>query len=420
MWIGAAVAGVGSMLTVTASGLQVYDITRSTFAVGLVGGIALVPMIVAGLWGGMLADATDRKLLLAISALLAWLSTLGLVALSAVDATLRSGGERVEVWPFYLLTTLTAVSATVQNATRQAIVPRLLPAELVSRAAALSGIAIGFQVTIGPALAGVLVATVGFAWTFAVDAALFLVGFAGILNLPRMPPLAAAARPGLESLREGIRFLRGAPNIRMSFLVDLVAMTFGRPIALLPAVGATVVGGGAITVGVLTAAAAVGTFLTSLLSGPVAHVHRHGVAIGRAIAVYGGFVMLFGAVILVKLVGGFPAVGEPFARVDGVALGVAALAMVGMGASDEVSAIFRSTMLLTAAPDDMRGRLQGVFTVVVTGGPRVGDLWVALTASAVALWFPALVGGLLIVALIGLLLRLTPSFRAYDARTPVR
>ena len=116
--------------------------------------------------------------------------------------------------------------------------------------------------------------------------------------------------------------------------------------------------------------------------------------------------------------GWFGAVGEDITRVNPVALVLAAVALAGTGASDEVSAIFRGTMLLTASPDNMRGRLQGVFTVVVTGGPRIGDLYMGILATVVALWFPPVLGGLLIIALIALLLRLQPSFRAYDARTP--
>lgn len=418
LWIGGTIAGVGGMLTTVAVGLQIYDITESTFAVGLVGGISLVPMIVAGLWGGMLADAFDRRRVLIVSSLVGWLTTLALVALSAADAVLAAGGDRVAVWPFYLITTVNAIAATIQGATRFSVYPRILPADMVSRAAALGGIGFGFMLTVGPALAGVLVASVGFAWTFAVDAVLFAAGFLGIVSLPKLPPLMAAARPGLQSLRDGLTFLRHAPNIRMSFLVDIVAMSFGRPGVIFPAVGALVIGGGPVTVGILTAAGAVGTFLASLFSGPVSHVHRYGIAIGRAITVYGGFVALFGLVVAAMQTGWFGPVGEEFGEVNPVALGLAALAMAGTGASDEVSAIFRSTMLLTAAPDEMRGRLQGVFTVVVTGGPRIGDLYTGIFASAVALWCPPVFGGLIIIALIAVLLRVQPSFRRYDARDP--
>lgn len=414
LWIGNAVSGIGAQLTNVAVGLQIYEVTHDTFAVALVGGISLLPMIVAGLWGGMLADAFDRRLVLMVASLVGWGSTLAIIVLALGEQGAHQHGA---VWLFYLFTTLNAVAATISMAARSAITPRILPAEMVSRASALNGIAYGVQLTLGPAIAGVLVALVGFPLTFATDAVLFTVGFLGIVGLPKLPPLTAAARPGLESLRDGVRFLRSAPNIRMSFVVDIVAMSLGRPYVLLPAIGAGVIGGGSITVGVLTAAAAVGTFMTSLFSGPVSHVHRYGIAIGRAIMVFGGCVALFGVVLAAMSTGWFGRVGPGLGQLNWVALVLAAFALAGTGASDEVSAIFRSTMLLTAAPDEMRGRLQGIFTVVVAGGPRIGDL-VAGSLAAVAIWFPPVAGGLAIVLVIALLVRLQPTFRTYDARAP--
>lgn len=418
LWFGGAISGIGSWLTLVAVGLQIYDITESTFAVSLVGGIGLIPMIVAGLWGGMIADAFDRKKVLIVSALIGWSSTIGLALIAWFDTTL----SHPPVWPLYLLATLGSVASTVQMATRASVTPRLIPGELVPAASALNGIAFGVQMTLGPALAGVLVASVGFGWTYLVDVVLFSTMFLGIITLPKMAPSEGVERPGWKSLKQGIDFLRNAPNIRMSFIVDIVAMTFGRPHVLFPALGALVFGGGAITVGVLTAAMAVGTFLASLFSGPVGHVHRHGLAVGRAITVYGGFVLLLGLSVLGMQVGLandlVAPIGEDFGQANFVALGIAAFAMLGMGASDEISAIFRGTMLLMAAPDGMRGRLQGIFTVVVTGGPRIGDLYIGVFATAVALWFPPVLGGILIIALIAVLVRVQKSFREYDARTP--
>jgi len=418
LWFGGAISGIGAQLTIVAVGLQIYDITRDTFAVALVGGIGLVPMIVAGLWGGMLADAFDRKLVLLASALVGWGSTIGLVLIAWLDTTLTDP----PVWPLYVFATLGSVAATVQMTTRSSVTPRLIPGELVPAASALNGIAFGIQLTLGPALAGVLVATVGFGWTYLVDVVLFTTMFLGIVTLPRLSAAEGVERPGWKSLKQGAAFLRTAPNIRMSFLVDIVAMTFGRPHVLFPALGALVFGGGPVTVGILTAAMAVGTFLASLFSGPVGHVRRHGLAVGRAITVYGGFVLLLGLTVLgmqsALAVGWVAPVGADISEANFVALAIAAFAMLGMGASDEISAIFRGTMLLMAAPDGMRGRLQGIFTVVVAGGPRIGDLYIGVLASAVALWFPPVLGGILIIGLIALLLRLQPSFRTYDARHP--
>jgi MFS family permease len=462
LWIGSVISGIGAQMTVVAVGLQIYEMTRSTLAVSLVGGIALIPMIVAGLWGGMIADAFDRRRVLISSSVIAWASIFGLIALSAAEASaMANGAASVPLWPIYVLTTISTMAATISQATRSSVIPRILPADQVSRAAALNGIANGLQYTLGPALAAALVVTIGLPLTFAVDAALLTVGFLGILTLPRLGPLTATTRPGLESLREGMRYLRSAPVVRVSFVVDIIAMTFGRPVVLFPALGATVIGGGVVTVAILTAAAAVGAFLTSLFSGPVQRVHQHGLAVTRAIAVFGLFTMLFGALIAATALGWFGAGGAGgtggaggaggssgdsgdgsagggvFGGVFGaggvdegvlaaglenaipVALVLATLLMVGAGASDEVSSIFRSAILLTATPDDMRGRLQGVFTVVVTGGPRIGDLYAGILTTLVALWFPPLFGGLVIIVWVTTLVRMRPAFRNYDARVPV-
>ncbi|MFK4728511.1 MFS transporter [Agromyces mediolanus] len=419
LWIGGTIAGVGAQLTVLAVGLQLYELTSSTLAVGLVGGIALLPMLVAGLWGGVLADALDRRRVLIVSASTTWAATAALVAVSAFSAAEHAEGRTVDIGPFYVLTTLISVCATVTGATRTAVTPRLLAPALVSRAAALSGIGIGVQLTLGPALGGLLVAAVGYPLTFAVDLVLFSAGFLGILTLPAVPPSPAngpARRTGFAALADGFRFLRQAPNIRAGFLIDLAAMTFGRPYALFPAVGAVVIGGGAATAGALTAAFAVGTFLTSLLSGRVMHVRRYGLAIGRSVMVYGACVAGFGGVIATTAFTG----ADPgaTAAVNVPALLIAAVLLAGAGASDEVSAIFRSTMLMTAVPDELQGRMQGVFQVVVTGGPRLGDLWVGILATAVVLWFPPLLGGLLVIAAAAAILRVQRGFREYDARHP--
>lgn len=416
LWAGGAIAGVGAQLTVVAVGLQVYDITRSTFAVALVGGIGLLPMVIAGLWGGTIIDAFDRRTVLIVSAILGWAATGGLALIAWWDTGQPEGS--VPVWPLYVLATLIAVASTIQFAARQAVIPRLLPGSLVPAASALAGVAFGFQLTIGPALAGVLVAVSGFAWTYLVDVVLFTFGFLGIVSLPSVAPDELSQRPGWRSLREGLSFLRRAPNIRTSFLVDIIAMTFGRPHVIFPAVGALVFGGGPITVGILVAAGAVGTFLAGLFSGPVGHVRLQGRAVVYAIIVYGGFVFAFGLVVAVMQTGWFPPVSEDFADANLVAIALGAVAMAGTGASDEVSAIFRNTMMLMATPDHIRGRLQGIFTVVVTGGPRIGDLYVGTLAVAVALWFPPVLGGLLIVALLLVVYRVVPSFRAYDAQSP--
>jgi MFS family permease len=411
LWVGNAISGIGGQMTLVAVGLHIYAITGSTFAVSLVGALGLGPMIIAGLYGGMLADAFDRRLVALISAVAAWASTIGL-------ASLAWGGVE-QVWPFYVLTTVNAVAATMVNTVRAAIVPRIVEPRLLPAASALTGISTGTMITVGPALAGVLVASVGFAWTYTIDVVLFLTAFAGILSLPPIAPEGERRRPGLESLRDGFAFLRTAPNIRMSFFVDIVAMTFGNPRVLFPAAGALVLGGGPVTVGVLTAASAVGTLVSGLFSGQAGQVRMHGVAITRSIQVYGLCIAGFGAVLAVTmLLGADGAVSAATGDVHLGALIAAAVFLAGSGASDNISGIYRTTMLQTAVPDHMRGRLQGIFTVVVTGGPRVGDLYIGLLASAAALWVAPLLGGILVIALVSLLVRRSPGFRRYDALAP--
>lgn len=408
LWIGTSISGIGAQLTIVAVGLHVYDITASTFAVALVGGLSLVPMIVFGLYAGMLNDAFDRRTILIVTSILGWLSTLVLAILAWIGID--------TVWPLYLLAVISAITAAASGSTRSAILPRLLPPTLLPAAAALNGISFGAMLTIGPALAGVLVASVGFGWTYLVDVVLFAAGFLGVITLPHIKPQGDVAKPGWESIRTGIAFLRRAPNIRMSFIVDIIAMTFGRPIVLLPAVGALVIGGGPVTVGILVAAAAVGTFLSSLFSGRLGGVRRHGVAIGWSIIVYGAFVAAFGVVLGALATGWFGSYDEEHVNLP--ALVIAAVMMAGTGASDNVSSIFRMTMLQVAAPDGMRGRLQGIFTVVVTGGPRIGDLYMGGLAALTTLWFPPILGGLLIMGLLALVLRADRGFREYDALSP--
>ncbi|WP_258062377.1 MULTISPECIES: MFS transporter [unclassified Rathayibacter] len=405
LWAGNVISGIGGQMTIVAVGLHIYELTGSTLAVALVGVVALVPTVIAGLYGGMLADAFDRRLVLLLAAVVAWGSTAGIAALAWLGAETPLS--------LYALTAVNAVATTVIVTTRMTLAPRLLRTELVPAAAALGGIASGVEVTVGPALAGVLVASSGFAITYTIDVVLFLAAFLGIAGLPALVPEGERQRPGLESLRYGLGFLKGAPNIRMSFLVDIVAMTFGQPRVVFPAAAAVLLGGGAVTVGALTAAFAIGALISGVFSGRLTGVRRQGLAIGRSIQVYGAFVVAFGAVLL-----GAALVQHDASAPNAGLIALAAVALAGAGASDNVSSIFRQTMLQTAVPDNMRGRLQGVFIVVVTGGPRVGDLYTGLLASLALLWLPPLAGGLAIIAILAAVLRLRPGFRAYDALHP--
>ncbi|MDF2666366.1 MAG: permease of the major facilitator superfamily [Microbacterium sp.] len=410
LWIGSTLAGLGGQLTVVAVMLHVFELTQSTFAVSMIAVAGLLPMVLAGLYGGMLADAFDRRTVALLAAVVTFVST-------ALLAALAWTGLETVGWLFVLSVVNSAANSIVM-ATKSAITPRLIARELLPAAAALQGVTVGIMVMAGPALAGVLVAVAGYAWTYSLDVLLMTSLFLGLWSLPRLRPEGEVVRPGLESLRDGARFLRRAPNIRLQYLLDITAMTFGQPVTLFPAIGAVLLGGGAITTGVLTAAVAAGAFLSSLFSGPIGRVRRQGLGIERAIQVYGVSIGLFGLILVAGSLGWLrpDLVDETHAAVALIVLAAVALAI--SGAADNVSAIYRSTMMQAAVPDAMRGRLQGIFIVVVAGGPRVGALYAGTLATLTALWVPPLFGGILILAIVGTLVRFSPRFRAYDALDP--
>jgi MFS family permease len=409
MWIGGAITGIGSSMTIVAIGLHIYELTNSTLAVSLVAAFALVPMIIAGLYGGALADSFDRRIVALVAAIVAWSSTAAIAVIAWLDVQ--------QVWPLYLLITVNTVAATLVHVARQAIIPRLLPTALLPAASALNGLAGGIMSTVGPALAGLLVAYVGFGWTYTIDVVLFLAAFLGLYTLPSTLPEGERNRPGIRTMLDGIGFLRTAPNIRGSFVIDLFAMVFGNVRALFPAVGALLIGGGAITVGILSAAGAVGALSLSLFSGRVGSVRAQGRAMVVGVGAYGTSILLFGVVLLVTTV--LPhSPGLDIADANVPALILAAVLLAAAGAADNWSMIFRHTMLQAAVPDRMRGRLQGIFTVVVTGGPRIGDLYVGVLSLTALLWMPPLLGGVVIVVAAAVILRVTRSLREYDSLNP--
>ena len=405
-WTSGVAAGVGTQLSAVAIGIQVYDISGSTAAVALVGGFALGPMIVMGIFGGAIVDAFDRRRVLIIASSVSFVAPVGIAALAWSDVTV--------LWPYYAFTTLASTVGAVVGAARFAIHPRLVPFRLLPAVAALSGLSAGLQSAVGPALAGVLVATLGYAWTYTIDVGLFLVGFWGIVSLPPIIP-AKASRVGIAALRDGFAFLRTASNLRVAIAMQIAAISFGRVYVLLPAVGALLIGGGAVTVGIIAASAAVGVVVSGLASGWVGSVRHHGRGIALSTAGTALSIGSFGAIALGLEIAGVEADGD---RAHVPALVALCVVLMMAGASENISGIFRTTMMQQATPDEMRGRLQGLYTLVLTAGPRMGDVFAGFVAAAGALWFPPLLGAVLIVAVVAALYRTRPGFRAYDALEP--
>jgi len=389
LFFGNTVAQLGQQMSTVAVAIQVYALTHSSFYVGLVGIFALVPLVVLGLYGGAIADAVDRRTLALVASAGLWAVSIAL----AVQAFAGNGS----VWFLYGCVAVQSGFYAINNPARSAMVPRLLDKELLPAAAALNMASFNLGFTFGPMLGALAIKWQGFGAAYAIDVVTFSAAYYALVRMPKMPPLENSPRAGLRSVADGLRFLKRSPNLRMTFILDLCAMVLAQPRALFPALAFKVYGGGAGVVGLLQSAPAAGAVVAFLFSGWVSRVRRQGFAIVVAVLVYGAAV---GGVGLT----------------DVLWLGVAFLALSGM--ADMVSAAYRSTILQVAAPDQLRGRLQGVFIVVVAGGPRAGDFLAGSVASSVGERVALVVGGLACIAGGLVATALSRRFLDYDALHP--
>ncbi|GAA2538134.1 MFS transporter [Streptomyces intermedius] len=389
LWIGNTISWVGQGMTALAISLQVYDLTHSSFSVGLVGLFSLVPLVVFGLYGGAIADTVDRRLLGLASSTGSWLL--------AVALAVAAFAGFHQVWFLYAVVALQAVCAALNSPARTSMIPRLLPAEQLPAANALNSMTTTFGTMTGPVLGGALVGLWGYQAAYLIDAVAFTAALYAMWRLPAMRPEREEGSRGRASVLDGLRFLATRPNIRMTFFTDLCAMVLAHPRALFPAVAVVWYGGDAKTAGLLVAAPAVGALLGSVFSGWLGSVHRHGVAILLAVGGWGLAVAVFGLT-------------------RNLWLGLLFLALAG--AADAISMVFRSTMLQAATPDAMRGRLQGVFIVVVAGGPRLGDFLAGSVGDLVSPTAAVTGGGLLCVLAVTALGLRWRNFARYDARDP--
>jgi MFS family permease len=391
MWLGNGVSYFGFQFTAVAVPVQMFDLTSSSAWVGLLGVAALVPLLIFGLWGGAAADALDRRRLLLASSTLTWLSTVALLG----QAVLGAGSP-------VLLLGLTAVQSAgfaVSSPARQAIVPRLVPPHLVPAANTLGYTTMTAGGVFGPLAAGLIFATwstrTGVTVAYAVDAALFAVSLWAAWRLPPLPPIGPdeTARPsaGLRGIVAGLHFLATQPVLLLSFGIDIIAMVLAMPRALFPEIAVERFGGGA-AVGWLFSAIAIGSVLGGLTSGWIGRIRRQGVALIAAVVGWGLAVGLAGLAHRLWLMVLLLAVG---------------------GAADLVSAVYRQSILQTYAPDRLRGRLQGVFTVVVAGGPRLGDLRAGATAELTGPTASWAGGGFLAAGIAVLLAVAFPALRRY-------
>lgn len=393
LWLSTIVTAVGSQLTAVAVPKQIYDMTGSSAYVGLSGLVALVPLVIFSLWGGAIADAMDRRTLMLAS-------NVG-IALTSVMLWLQAAAGLASVWVVFGLLALQQACFGLNRPARSASIPRIVPGYLLPAANALNSTVGQLGMIMGPMLAGALIPVLGLSTLYLIDSFALCVTLWAVWKLPSLPPGdGAPRRAGIRNVIEGFGYLAKQKILLVSFLADIIAMVFGMPRALFPQMAQQTFGdaaGAGFALGVLFAAIPAGALTCGLLSGTFSRVRRHGVMVIAAVCTWGGAMIGFGLSNSLWLACVFLAIG---------------------GAADLVSMVFRSSILLEAATDEMRGRMQGVFTVVVAGGPRLADLGHGVAGAAVGTSAAVAGGGVLVVVVMLVAVVALPVFWRYRAPAP--
>lgn len=391
LWVGQVLSLLGTQMRQVAVPVQVFRLTHSNLAVGLTGLVEVVPLIVFSIGSGAVIDRFDRR------KVMGW-AQLGLMAASGALAAVTLAGSASLAW-IYLLTAASAAFASIDRPTRSAILPHLVEPNQISAAMALRQVL--FQVTqiVGPLLAAAMLTFSGIGYIYIVDAATFVTSLASLYWVPSVP-LVPTEQTGWEQVKEGLSYSFRTPVILAIFLTDLQAMIFGMPRAVFPALAERTFHDES-RVGFLYAAPAVGAMLAALSTGWVERINRQGLAVIVAVLVWGGAIVLAGL------------------STFSFALTLVFLAIAG--GADVVSAVFRGTMLIENSPDLLRGRTSSVNLMVVTGGPRLGDVEAGLVGSAIGAAGSIVAGGAAcVVATLAIAARFR-VFRGYErASAPYR
>jgi MFS family permease len=384
---GSFVSSLGAQATLVALPFQLYQLTGSALLVGLLGAAEVIPLITLSLLGGAIADRMDRRRLLL-------LTQIGLVLSSGALALLPTLGSP-PLAALYVLGGLLAGANALQNVALSALLPSLIDRPRLPRVLAVSYGLSALAMVMGPGLGGLLIAAAGVQAAYIVDAISCLAVVVTVLLIAPQPPVVTGEHPKvLASIAEGLRYVRGNRALVGSFAIDLVAMTFGMPRALFAVLAVSVYHAGAAGTGALYAAVPAGATVAALLTGWINHARRLGMIVIWAVAVWGAAVALAG---LMRSL--WPA--------------VALLAVAG--AADSISAVCRSTINQTVTPDHMRGRMSAAFSLVVTGGPRLGDIESGSVAGAAGVRVSVVSGGLLCMLGVVAIALAYPALRAYDA-----
>ena len=385
LFAGRLVSFFGNMISSVAFPFQAYQLTHSVFIVGLLELVGFGSVLAFAFIGGALADAMDRKLMVLVSEAVLTLFSVVLVVNAAVP--------RPQVWVLFVVIAGWGGLDALQRPSLDAMLPRLVDRSELTAAAALGSLRGTLGQIAGPALGGVLIAAFGLPVTYTVDIATYLFGLVCLYLMRAVPPPADAERPSVRRVMEGLRYARSRPELIGTYAVDIIAMFFGMPIALFPAIAAGLGGPGVL--GVMYAAPAVGAFIFSATSGWTSRVHRHGMGVILAAVIWGLAIIAFG------LVPGL----------------VAALVFLAVaGAADMMSGVFRMTIWNQTIPDSLRGRLASIEMLSYMSGPSLGNFEAGVVASVFSVRVSIVSGGVLCVIGCVAAAALLPAFRAYDAR----
>jgi len=378
---------LGGMVSYVAVPWQLYRLTGSNLAVGALGVVELVPLVIFGLWGGALADHADRRRVLVWTGVAQALLTAVLVANSLLPTA--------QVWVLYAVGALLSAAGSLQRPSREALVPRTVRHEELPAAVSLNSLGMQVGLLGGPALGGILVESVGAAPAYAIDVTGLVVATALFARLRAYPPLGEGTPPSLRSIGDGARYAVSRPDLLGTYVVDIVAMLLAMPTVLFPALAADVLQAPTV-LGLLYSAGTVGSLLVSATSGWTGRVHRHGRAVLLAAATWGAAVAVAGV---------------------STSIPVVLLCFVVAGAADMISGIFRSVIWHQTIPDHMRGRLAGIEMLSYSIGPLGGQVRSGLVADRWSVRASITSGGVLCVVGVALTAAWLRDFRRYDART---
>ena len=385
MWVGQFISQVGSQMFTVGIGWQVYQITRDPLALGALGLARIVPLVFLALGAGVLADALDRRrlmiitqtLLLAMSALLAIWSTIGLTL----------------VWPIYLVVALASAARTFDTPARQAIIPALVPREHLPNALSLGVLNWQAATIIGPTLAGIVIASAGVTIAYWIDAISYVAAIVSLLLLRTHVAPRERTPVNLRAALEGLRFLRTEPIIMATMLLDFIATFFGSAMTLLPVFAVEILRVGPTQLGFLYAAPSVGAVVAGIVMSFVEKIPRQGRLLLWAVFFYGVCTLVFGL---------------------STSFWLSLLMLAGTGASDTISMVIRGTLRQLLTPDELRGRMVSVNMLFFMGGPQLGEFEAGTVARFAGAPFSVWSGGLACMIAVGLIAWRVPRLRNYD------